>query len=81
MVYNNNCGELETVLIVATQPKYTGTASEVTHLEINPKQSHILAVVCKIYIRIYIFLVLLQFYICVFCKGSLILEGVQPVWY
>ena len=74
-MHNNNCRELETVLIVATQPKYTGTASEVTHLEINPKQSHILAVVYKIYIRsrIYIFLVIILFYICVFCKGSLIL--------
>ena len=49
MVYNNNCGELETVLIVATQPKYTGLASEVTHLEINPMQSHTVAVVYKIY--------------------------------
>ena len=48
MIHNNNCPELETVLIAA-QLKYTGTASEVTHLEINPKQSHILAVMYKIY--------------------------------
>ena len=73
MVYNNNCGKLETVLIVATQPKYTGLASEVTHLEINPKA---ISYTCCLVQDIQIYTFLLHFYICVFFKRSLILDGV-----
>ena len=46
--------ELETVLIGSTEIYLlcSAAASEVTHLGINPTQSHILAVVQKIYWKI-----------------------------